>query len=218
MTKAKTRIAQIYHLGAPGSLARGPKESLPPDAQPSEPAPTPALWSLAQILAWIISRAETNVLTPEAKIEWAKKELVKELDKELSKMRARSVEIDRAVLLEGQTLPSLRDNDSVFRISGFRSGALAHLLRIGYLTQEDVRWDDIDGDPEGVKRLWPARTAAEALEVESEAPGKQPATACAAARAAESHSRVAACCRSFRPESRPAFGGATGWRPPGRGV
>src|SRR5262249_50868319 len=79
------------------------------------------------------SRAETNVLTPEAKIEWAKKELVKELDKELSKMRARSVEIDRAVLLEGQTLPSLRDNDSVFRISGFRSGALAHLLRIGYL-------------------------------------------------------------------------------------
>src|SRR5262249_38675948 len=36
------------------------------------------------------------------------------------------------------------------------TGTLAHLLRIGHLTQEDIRWDDIDGNPEGIKRLWPA--------------------------------------------------------------
>jgi hypothetical protein len=107
------------------------------------------------MLAWIISRVETKALTPGMlpKIEWAGKELAKEVAKELKKMLARSVEIDRAVL-EGQTPHRL--SEGIFRISGLRSGALAHLLRIGHLTPEDVQWDDIDGDPEGVKRLWPA--------------------------------------------------------------
>jgi len=138
------------------SRARGLEKSLPPDAQPSKPAPTPAVWSEAQILAWIISRDETKVLTPEMlpKIEWAGKELTEKVNKELNKMLARSIEIDRAVL-EGQTPHRL--NEGVFRISGLRSGELAHLLRAGYLTPEDVQWHDIDGDPEGVKRLWPAR-------------------------------------------------------------
>ena len=171
MSKAETRIAQIYQLNSPGPLARGPKKSL----LSSEPAPASAVWSQSQIFAWIISRVETNVLTRKMlpKIEWAKKELIKELVKELNKMLARSVAIDRTVL-EGQTPPSLCDDDGVFRISGLRTGALAHLLRIGHLISDDVRWDDIAGDPEGVKRLWPARTAAEALEVESEAPDERP--------------------------------------------
>jgi hypothetical protein len=152
VTKAETRIAQI-HLNARGSLTREPEKSPPP----SEPVPTPAAWSLAQILAWIISRGSTNVLAPEMlpKREWAEKELTKKLTKELNKMLARSVEIERAAL-EGRTPPSLCDDDSVFCISGFRSGALAHLLRIGYLTQEDIQWDDISGSPEGIKWLWPA--------------------------------------------------------------
>ena len=155
------------------SRARGLEKSLPPDAQPSKPAPTPAVWSKAQILAWIISRDERKALTPEMlpKIEWAGKELTEKVNKELNKMLATSIEIDRAVL-EGQTPHRL--NEGVFRISGLRSRELAHLLRAGYLTLEDVQWHDIEGNPEGVKRLWPARTAAEACEVESEAPGERP--------------------------------------------
>jgi hypothetical protein len=140
--------------------------------QPSGPAPVPAAWSLAQILARIISGDETKVLTPEAlpKIEWAGKELAKAVAKELKKMLARSVEIDQAVV-ERQTPPGL--NQGVFYISGLRSGALAHLLRIGHLTPEDVRWDDIAGDPEGVKRIWPDR------ETSMPAPAKNAASSAA---------------------------------------
>src|SRR5262249_23992159 len=135
----------------PGSLARRLKES---PSQPSGLAPAPAEWLEDRILAWIISRRETK-LTPEMrpKIEWAKQELVKAATKELNKMLARSVEIDRAVA-EGRTPHAL--NEGVFRIGGLRSGWLAHLLRIGRLTLEDIQWENIAGDPEGVKRLWPA--------------------------------------------------------------
>jgi len=118
-------------------------------------APALAEWSEDQILAWIISRRETK-LTPEMppKIEWARQELTKAVTKELNKMLAQSVAIDHAVL-QGQAPHGL--NEGVFRISGLRSGALAHFLRIGWLTPETIKWDDITGDPEGVKRLWPAR-------------------------------------------------------------
>src|SRR5262249_11028584 len=118
----------------------------------SEPAP--AEWSEDQILAWIISRRETK-LTPKmlSKIEWAGQELTKAVVKELNKMLVRSVEVNRAVA-EGRTPPEL--NDGVFCIGGLRSGWLAHLLRIGWLTLEDIQGKGITGDPEGVKRLWPA--------------------------------------------------------------
>jgi hypothetical protein len=150
VTKAKTKITQIYPLGAPGSPAHKPEELPPPDAQPSELAPT--TWSEAQIFACIISRGNTNVLTPEMlpKIEQARKELTKMVTKELDEMWARSVEIERAVL-KGQTPPQLKEG--VFRIGGLRSRALAHFLRIGHLKPENVQWDVIDGNPEGVKQL-----------------------------------------------------------------
>jgi hypothetical protein len=86
------------------------------------------------------------------KLERAGEELAIAMAKELKKMLARSVAIDRAVV-EGQTPHSL--DEGVFYISGLRSGALAHLLRTGQLALEDVRWDDIAADLEGIKRLWP---------------------------------------------------------------
>jgi hypothetical protein len=85
------------------------------------------------------------------KKEWAEKELIKARDKELTKMRARSVEMERALVEEGQSPSGL--DEGIFYISGLSSGALAHLLRIGHLKPEDVRWDVIAGVPKGVKRL-----------------------------------------------------------------
>ena len=77
MTKAENRIAQIYHLRAQGSPTRGPENPPPsPDVQPSGPAAAPVVWSWSQMVAWVISRVETTVLTPEMrpKIEWAEQE------------------------------------------------------------------------------------------------------------------------------------------------
>jgi hypothetical protein len=127
------------------------------------------VWSLDRILAQIISGDETKALTPEMlpKLERAGKELAIAMTTELKKMLARSVEIDRAVV-EGQTPHKL--DEGVFRIGGLPSAALAHLLRIGHLTPEDVRWDDITGDPEGIKRLWPARETDTPVPVEPEPP------------------------------------------------
>jgi hypothetical protein len=151
------------------------------DTQPPGPAPAPTvlLLPLDQILARIISRGETTVLSPEMlpKIEQARKELTRAVSEECARASAKiaCAKLERRTPHELREIVSRASSEDVFRIMGLPTTELVYMLQDGWLRPEHVRWDNIAGVPEGVDRLWPARAAGPATEETVELPTPSPA-------------------------------------------